>query len=142
MSGPEALLSNRNQRDPEVVFWPSCVLEAWFTKAKQIHRVSRDDYVAHTGNFTNHRLAKKLASALEVAAPRSRRSFLGSPRPKIAYYRCLLNKRPSRPYECIGFGAMDVTKPYKFIWFGDIHGPKPYEKVGGFAPHLFQWVLR
>ncbi len=24
----------------------------------------------------------------------------------------------AKPYEFIGFGAMDVTKPYKFIWFG------------------------
>ncbi len=32
----------------------------------------------------------------------------------------------TKPYEFIGFGAMDVTKTYKFIWFGDIHGPKPY----------------
>ncbi len=24
----------------------------------------------------------------------------------------------TKPYKCIGFGAMDVTKPYKFIGFG------------------------
>ncbi len=24
-----------------------------------------------------------------------------------------------KPYELIGFGAMDVTKPYEFIGFGD-----------------------
>ncbi len=45
-------------------------------------------------------------------------------------YRCLRNKRPSKPYEFIGLGAMDVTKPYRFILFGDIHGPKPYKFVG------------
>ncbi len=42
-------------------------------------------------------------------------------------YRCLRDRRPSQPYEFIGFGAKDVTKPYTFIWFGDIHGPKSYE---------------
>ncbi len=26
----------------------------------------------------------------------------------------------AKPYEFIGFGAMDVTKPYKFIGFGAI----------------------
>ena len=31
------------------------------------------------------------------------------PAPK---YRCLRDKRPSQPYEFIGFGAMDVTKSY------------------------------
>ena len=40
------------------------------------------------------------------------------------------NERPSKPYEFIGLGAMDVTKPYKFIWFGDTHGPKPYKFIG------------
>ncbi len=34
--------------------------------------------------------------------------------------------RPSKSYEFIGFGAIDVTKTYKFIVFGDIDGPKPY----------------
>ncbi len=24
----------------------------------------------------------------------------------------------TKPYEFIGFGAMEVTKPYEFIWFG------------------------
>ncbi len=50
-------------------------------------------------------------------------------------YRCLRNKRPSKPFEFIGFGAMDVTKSYKSIWFGDIHGPKPYEFTG------FRWTF-
>ncbi len=48
----------------------------------------------------------------------------------IRKYRCLRNKRPSKPYEFIGFGAMDVTKLYKFIWFGDSHGPKAYTFIG------------
>jgi hypothetical protein len=30
-------------------------------------------------------------------------------------YRCLRKKCPSKPYEFMGFGAMDVTKPYEFI---------------------------
>ncbi len=41
--------------------------------------------------------------------------------PNRAQYRCLRKKRPSKPYEFIGPGAMDVTKPYEFIGFGDIH---------------------
>ncbi len=33
-------------------------------------------------------------------------------------YRCLRNERPSKPYEFIGFGAIDVTKTYKsyMVW--------------------------
>ncbi len=31
-------------------------------------------------------------------------------------YRCMRNKHPSKPYEFIGFGAMDVTESYKFKW--------------------------
>ena len=42
-------------------------------------------------------------------------------------YKCLRYKRPSKPYEFMRFGAMDVTKPYKFIWFGDIPGSKTYD---------------
>ncbi len=30
-----------------------------------------------------------------------------------------------KPYEFIGFRAMDVTKPYEFIGFGAMEGPKP-----------------
>ncbi len=29
----------------------------------------------------------------------------------------------TKPYKCIGFGAMDVTKPYKFIGFGAMDVP-------------------
>ena len=42
------------------------------------------------------------------------------------HYRCLRNKRPSKPYEFISFGAMDVTKPYEFIGFGAMDVTKPY----------------
>ena len=45
------------------------------------------------------------------------------------------NKRPSKPYEIIGLGAMPVTKPYKFTWFGDIHVLKPYKLTG------FRWAF-
>ncbi len=31
----------------------------------------------------------------------------------------------SKPYEFIGFGAINVTKPYEFIWLGGVHGPYP-----------------
>ncbi len=48
----------------------------------------------------------------------------------FASCRCLRNKRPSKPYDFIGLGAMDVTKLYKFKGFGDIHGPKPYKFIG------------
>ncbi len=36
----------------------------------------------------------------------------------------------SKPYEFIGFGAIDVTEPYKFTGFGVIDVPKPYEFIG------------
>ncbi len=36
----------------------------------------------------------------------------------------------TKPYEFIGFGAMDVTKPYEFIGFGAMDITKPYEIIG------------
>ncbi len=36
----------------------------------------------------------------------------------------------TKPYEFIGFGAIDVTKPYEFIGFGAIDVTKPYEFIG------------
>ena len=36
----------------------------------------------------------------------------------------------TKPYEFIGFGAMDVTKPYKCIGFGAMEITKPYEFIG------------
>jgi hypothetical protein len=48
----------------------------------------------------------------------------------VTQYRCLPNKRPPKPYQCIRFGALDVTKPCKFIWFGGIHCPKTYKCIG------------
>ncbi len=39
-------------------------------------------------------------------------------------------KRPSKPYDFMGFAATDVTKPLHLIWFGDIRGPKPYKFIG------------
>ncbi len=57
---------------------------------------------------------------------------------KIHYtpeYRCLRNKRPSKPYGSKGSGAMAATKPSKLIWSADIHGPKPCEFIG------FRWAL-
>ncbi len=35
-----------------------------------------------------------------------------------------------RPYEFMGFGAMDVTKPYEFIVFGAMDVTKPYQFIG------------
>ncbi len=35
-----------------------------------------------------------------------------------------------KPYEFIGFGAIQGPKRYKFIGSGGIHGPKPYELIG------------
>jgi hypothetical protein len=55
---------------------------------------------------------------------------IGTPILIRAHYRCLRNKRPSKPCNFMGFGAMYATKAYKFIWFGDIHGPKPYQSIG------------
>ena len=42
----------------------------------------------------------------------------------------------TKPYEFIGFGAMDVTKPYKFIGFGAMDVTKPYKFIG-----LGPWTL-
>ncbi len=39
-----------------------------------------------------------------------------------------------KPYKFIGFGNIRGPKPYKFIGFGDIHGPKPYKFIGFGAP--------
>jgi hypothetical protein len=50
--------------------------------------------------------------------------------PYLPQYRCPRNKWPSKPYEFIEFGAMDVPKPHELIWFGDIRGPKPYKFIG------------
>ena len=36
----------------------------------------------------------------------------------------------TKPYEFIGFGAMEVTKPYEFIGFGAMEVTKPYEFIG------------
>ncbi len=36
----------------------------------------------------------------------------------------------TKPYEFIGFGAMDVTKPYEFIGFGAMYVTKPYTFIG------------
>ncbi len=35
----------------------------------------------------------------------------------------------TKPYEFIGFGAMEVTTPYKFIGFGAMEVTKPYEFI-------------
>ena len=36
----------------------------------------------------------------------------------------------TKPYEFIGFGAIEVTKPYEFIGFGAIEVAKPYKFLG------------
>ncbi len=36
----------------------------------------------------------------------------------------------AKPYEFLGFGAMDVTKPYEFIGFGAMDVTRPYEFIG------------
>jgi hypothetical protein len=36
----------------------------------------------------------------------------------------------TKPSEIIGFGAMDVTKPYEFMRFGAMDVTKPYEFIG------------
>jgi hypothetical protein len=40
----------------------------------------------------------------------------------------------TKPFNFIGFGAMDVTKPYEFIGFEAMDGPKPYEFIGFGGP--------
>ncbi len=48
--------------------------------------------------------------------------------------RCVNNtpRKKEKPYELIGFGAMDVTKPYEFAGLGAMDVTKPYE---------FRWFL-
>ena len=41
----------------------------------------------------------------------------------------------TKPYEFIGFGAVDATKPYEFIVFGAMDVTKPYEFIGFGATH-------
>ncbi len=36
----------------------------------------------------------------------------------------------TKPYEFIGFGAMDAIKPYKCIGFGAMDATKPYKFIG------------
>ncbi len=74
------------------------------------------------------------ASILSTRSPRGRGKGLVLVL-YVTQYRCLRNKRPSEPYEFIGFGAMDVTKPDTFVWFGDIHGLKPYKSI------RFRWAF-
>ncbi len=47
------------------------------------------------------------------------------------YFRLFNNASGiSKPYEFIGFGAMDVTKSYEFIRFGAMDVTKAYEFIG------------
>jgi hypothetical protein len=50
--------------------------------------------------------------------------------------RCLRNKRPSKPYEFIGFGAMDVTKPSEILPGTLMAGPETTEILLGNWSHL------
>ncbi len=43
--------------------------------------------------------------------------------PPLPTYRCVRNHRRARPYEIMGFRAMDVAKSYKSMGFDDIRGP-------------------
>ncbi len=45
----------------------------------------------------------------------------------------------TKPYEFIGFGAMEVTKPYEFIEFGAMEVTKPYEWR---VRHFFGWIWK
>ena len=47
----------------------------------------------------------------------------------------------TKPYQFIGFGAMDGTKPYEFIGFGAMDFTKPYE-CRGFGAQFARSVLR
>ncbi len=42
----------------------------------------------------------------------------------------------TKPYEFIGFGAMEVTKPYELIGFGAMDVTKPYKFIGLAADDL------
>ncbi len=44
----------------------------------------------------------------------------------------------TKPYEFIGFGAMEVTKPYEFIGFGAMEVTKPYKFIR-FGVHITSW---
>ena len=41
----------------------------------------------------------------------------------------------TKPYTCIGFGAMDITKPYEFIKPGAMDVTNPYKFIG-LWPHV------
>jgi hypothetical protein len=41
----------------------------------------------------------------------------------------------TKPYTCIGFGAMDITKPYEFIKSGAMDVTNPYKFIG-LWPHV------
>ncbi len=63
--------------------------------------------------------------------PRRSRGVLGSSlaenRPGNFQPDCL---QVTKPYTCIGIGAMEVTEPYKFIGFGAMEVTKPYRGPG------------
>ncbi len=71
---------------------------------------------------------QKPAKTVPKPAPEA---WTGNPK----HYRCLRNKRPSEPYEFIGFGTIFFAKPCACIWFGGTHGPKSYKLIG------FRWAL-
>ena len=39
-------------------------------------------------------------------------------------------RQVTKPYEFIGFGAMEVPKPYEFLGIGAMEVTKPYEFIG------------
>ncbi len=99
------------------VYWPSDFLEAWGTKAKKTTGVH----------------AKTCFLALPPSAARPPKHsfpgkvwFLGLGTPGLQQ-KHLANKNfltcLTKPYNFIGFGAMDVTKPYKLIGFGTLSMP-------------------
>ncbi len=45
----------------------------------------------------------------------------------------ILRALVTKPYQFIGFGAMEVTKPYQFIGFGAMEVTKPYKFIGFWA---------
>ncbi len=68
-----------------------------------------------------------------AAAPQTARLILGRPSSRRRIRTTLTtscNLDVTKPYEFIGFGAMEVTKPYEFIGFGAMEVTKPYEFIG------------
>ncbi len=90
-------------------------------------------FVFHTGELVQSSgLRRSNRPADPGAPPRFQPRALTPPARVRAAIRTQYSKNApahvhvTKPYEFIGFGAMDVTKPFEFIGFGAVDVTKPF----------------